>query len=114
MSLGIGAALVLVVFLVVTSVEKMARASLVGDFNSGRLSDAKAFQLRCGNALDVREENGVKVLSYSGGNLLVKLAQGAPVQFFWVRLVRKDGSLHPLEIPVNAEFALGHLKCGRD
>jgi len=113
MSLGIGAALVVAVFLVVTSVEKVTRASLLGDLNSGKLSDAKAFQLRCGNALEVREENGIKILTYSGGDLVVKLARGGPVQFFWVRLVRKDGSPHPTEIPVNAEFALSHLKCGQ-
>ena len=114
MSLGIGAALVVAVFLVVTLVQKVTRASLVGDLNSGRLSDAKAFQLRCGNALNVREENGVKILTYSSGDLLVKLARGAPVQFFWIRLVRKDGSMQPSEIPVNADFALSHLKCGQN
>jgi hypothetical protein len=114
MSLGIGVAVVVAVFLVVASVQKVARASLVGDLNSGKLSDAKAFQLRCGNALDVSEENGIKVLTYSRGDLLVKLTPGAPAQFFWIRLVGKDGILQRSEIPVNAQFALGHLKCGQD
>jgi hypothetical protein len=114
MWLGFGVGVILAVYLVVTSVQTVARAALVNELNSGRLSDAKAFQLRCGNALEVREDNGLKILTYSHGDLVVKLAPGAPVQFFWVRLIHKDGALHPSEIPVNAQFALGHLKCGQN
>lgn len=88
-----------------------AHAALLADLNSGKLSDPQAFQSRCGNALSVTERKEGKALTYSHGDILVKLAPGQPAQFYSVRAVESHGAFHNYEMPVGAAFALPYLSC---
>jgi hypothetical protein len=87
------------------------RASLIADFQSGKLSTPEAFQARCGNALSVHTTGDETTLSYSYHDLLVKLRPGAPVRFFLNRAVKSNGEFHRVEVVVSEDFGLDHLDC---